>query len=133
MDDAQFSQAFEVRDYECDLQGIVNNANYQHYLEHARHKFLLARGIDFAAITAQGIFLIVIRIELDYKAPLKSGDRFRVDLKLERLTRIRFLFTQEIRRLDDEKLVVQAKVFTAAMNKEGRPVFPRELESVLTG
>ena len=23
----------KVRDYECDLQGIVNNANYQHYLE----------------------------------------------------------------------------------------------------
>ena len=26
----------KVRDYECDLQGIVNNANYQHYLEHCR-------------------------------------------------------------------------------------------------
>ena len=34
----------KVRDYECDLQGIVNNANYQHYLEHTRHEFLTSVG-----------------------------------------------------------------------------------------
>ena len=36
----------KVRDYECDLQGIVNNANYQHYTEHTRHEFLLQSGIS---------------------------------------------------------------------------------------
>ena len=40
----------KVRDYECDLQGIVNNANYQHYLEHTRHEFLTSVGISFAAL-----------------------------------------------------------------------------------
>ncbi len=37
MIDYQFKLNFEVRDYECDLGGIVNNAVYQHYLEHTRH------------------------------------------------------------------------------------------------
>ena len=36
----------KVRDYECDLQGIVNNANYQHYLEHTRHEFLTSVGVS---------------------------------------------------------------------------------------
>lgn len=131
MENADFSLEFEVRDYECDLQGIVNNANYQHYLEHARHQYLKAQGLDFAEVTARGIFLIVVRIELDYKSPLKSGDRFRVSLRLERVSRIRFAFIQEIRRTDDDKLVLQARVITAAMNEKGRPMFPRELEGLL--
>ena len=41
------SVEFTVRDYECDIQGVVNNTNYLHYLEHARHEFLISRGIDF--------------------------------------------------------------------------------------
>ena len=49
----------KVRDYECDLQGIVNNANYQHYLEHARHEFLLERGISFADMHARVIDAVV--------------------------------------------------------------------------
>jgi acyl-CoA thioester hydrolase len=131
MEDAQYSCELEVRDYECDLQGIVNNAHYQHYLEHARHKFLKEHGVDFAEVTARGILLIVTRIEIDYKFPLRSGDRFRVSLRLERISRIRFAFIQEIVRLGEEKLVVQAKVFTAAMNEKGRPMLPHELEHLL--
>lgn len=44
----------KVRDYECDLQGIVNNANYQHYLEHTRHEFLLSAGVSFAGLHGAG-------------------------------------------------------------------------------
>lgn len=124
-----------VRDYECDLQGIVNNANYQHYLEHARHLFLRERGLDFAEVTARGIFLIVTRIEIDYKFPLRSGNRFRVSLRLERVSQIRFAFLQEIALIEPSgemgKLCIRAKVLTAAMNEAGRPIYPKELEAVL--
>ena len=52
-----FSLEFTVRDYECDLQGVVNNANYQHYLEHARHEFLISKGISFVKLHEEGIDL----------------------------------------------------------------------------
>ncbi len=40
MKDYKFCLDFKVRDYECDMEGIVNNATYMNYLEHARHEFL---------------------------------------------------------------------------------------------
>ena len=45
----------KVRDYECDAQGIVNNANYQHYMEHTRHEFILSRGVRFSELHEQSI------------------------------------------------------------------------------
>ena len=39
-----FETRMEVRDYECDIEGIVNNANYLHYIEHTRHLFLRSLG-----------------------------------------------------------------------------------------
>ena len=50
-----FELEMKVRDYECDMQGIVNNANYQHYLEHARHEFLQSTGTAFVDMREQGI------------------------------------------------------------------------------
>ena len=45
MKDFNFELELQVRDYECDIQGIVNNAVYQNYLEHCRHKFLNFAGL----------------------------------------------------------------------------------------
>ena len=72
--DYQHSIEFNVRDYECDMQGVVNNGVYQNYLEHARHEFLQARGINFAETARAGINLVVVRAELDYRNSLVSGD-----------------------------------------------------------
>jgi len=131
MENSMFSWESEVRDYECDMQGIVNNSVYQNYLEHARHVFLRSKGIDFAEVTELGIYFILTRIEIDYKYPLRGDNRFRVDLNMERVTRVRFAFNQEITCLENDKLSIKARVMAAAMNPEGRPIYPRVLESLL--
>ena len=123
---------FEVRDYECDLSGIVNNANYQHYLEHARHKYLNSQGIDFSAWASQGVHLVVIRIEMDFLSPLRSGDLFMVGSTMERISRLRFGILQDIYRLPEQQPVLSARVIATAMNEKGRPYLPRELEALLS-
>jgi acyl-CoA thioester hydrolase len=131
MEKDPFKLDFEVRDYECDLSGIVNNAVYQNYLEHARHSFLKAHGVDFAALEDQGITLVVIRIEMDFLFPLKSGDKFYVQVRSERVSRLRFGFQQDIFRLPDEKPILSARVIGTALNEKGRPMMVAELEHML--
>jgi acyl-CoA thioester hydrolase len=128
----QYSLEFAVRDYECDLQGIVNNANYQHYLEHTRHEFLVSKGVSFADLHEQGLDLIVTRVVIDYKFPLRSRDRFVVKLNVRREGNVRLIFEQEIFRLPDEKLIVKA-VVTGISSKNGRPVSPESVIRMLEG
>ena len=94
-----FELPMKVRDYECDLQGIVNNANYQHYLEHARHEFLLSTGVSFAGLHSQGVDPVVARISLSFKTPLRSGDCFVCKLRLKK-EGIKYVFYQDIYRTD---------------------------------
>ena len=122
----QYSLEFVVRDYECDLQGVVNNANYQHYLEHARHEFLVSRGISFVQLHEEGIDLIVTKVEINYKFPLRSRDKFIVTVAIQREGNARLVFNQDIYRIPDEKHVVHAKV-TGVATKKGRPVPPGKL------
>jgi acyl-CoA thioester hydrolase len=117
---------FTVRDYECDLQGVVNNAIYQHYLEHARHEFLVTRGISFSNLHDEGLDLIVTRVEIDYKYPLRSHDKFVVKTSLRREGNVRLVFIQDIFMLPDEKLVIRARV-TGAATRNGKPVPPGDL------
>lgn len=131
LNDLLFRLEFDVRDYECDIEGIVNNAVYQNYLEHARHVFLKERGIDFAKLTASGVHLVVIRAEIDYRWPLRSGDRFVVTVATEQITPLRFCFHQEIFRLPDEKPIVRAKVIGTALNERGRPEMPEAVTKLL--
>jgi len=118
-----YSVEFTVRDYECDIQGVVNNANYQHYLEHARHEFLVSKGISFAKLHKEGTDLTVTRVEIDYKYPLRSRNKFVVRLYLRREGNVRLVFVQDIFRQPDEKLIVHAEV-TGVATKNGRPVSP---------
>ena len=111
MDKYIYELKMKVRDYECDLQGIVNNANYQHYLEHTRHEFLCANGVSFAQLHAEGTDPVVARLTMSFKTPLRSGDEFISKLYLKK-EGIKYVFYQDIFRKSDGKVALKAVVET---------------------
>lgn len=120
----------KVRDYECDLQGIVNNANYQHYTEHTRHEFLRSEGVSFAELHDRGIDAVVARLQMSFKTPLRSGDEFVSRLAV-RKEGIKIVFVQDIFRLPDEKVVLRSTVETVCL-VNGRLQDSEELNNIFS-
>jgi acyl-CoA thioester hydrolase len=120
---------FKVRDYECDLQGVVNNSVYQNYLEHTRHEFMKTIGLDFADLYSRGILAVVARVELAYKASLRSGDKFVSRLHVEH-EGVKYIFHQDIYRIPDEKLCLKGVITTTSI-VNGRLAISLEIKEAL--
>jgi acyl-CoA thioester hydrolase len=104
-----FEVKMKVRDYECDSQGVVNNANYQHYFEHARHEFMEHCGLKLKHLTEQNILPVVRNITISYKNSLRGSDEFVCRIYTER-EGLRYIFRQEIYILPEQKLCTKAVV-----------------------
>lgn len=117
-------ERFTVRDYECDIQGIVNNAVYLNYLEHARHRFLKSYGIDFTEMSRQGLDLVVSEMHLKYLKSLKHDDEFCVETSFAKASKIRFVFRQSIYLSDTSKTpILEAEVIGCCVDrKRARPI-----------
>ncbi len=109
-----FEIEMKVRDYECDTQGIVNNANYLHYMENTRHEFLESLGVSFIELQKQHVDPVVSRIDIKYLASLTGGELFISKLNWAR-EGVKIVFFQEIYRKRDNKLCCKAKVEVAVM------------------
>lgn len=104
-----YQLTIKVRDYECDLQGVVNNANYQHYMEHTRHEFLESLGENFGAMHDNGIDAFVSRVDIRYKTSLRSGDTCISCLNVAKEGPA-LVFYQDIYRASDGALAAKGKV-----------------------
>ncbi|MDR1780311.1 MAG: acyl-CoA thioesterase [Tannerella sp.] len=104
-----FELEMKVRDYECDLQGVVNNSNYQRYMEHTRHEYLESLGENFGAMHDRGLDAFVARVDIRFKTSLHSGDRFLSCLNLWK-EGPRIVFEQDIYRLPQRTLAASGRI-----------------------
>ena len=105
-----FAVELKVRDYECDVQGHVNNANYQHYFEVTRHEFLEKVGLNFHKLHLEGIDAVVSSVHIRYKIPLVGMDKFKCVISKIDKVRVKYIFHQEIIRIEDNALCAKAKI-----------------------
>jgi YbgC/YbaW family acyl-CoA thioester hydrolase len=116
-----FSLDLEVRDYELDQYGVVNNAVYLRYLEHTRHEFLITLGIDPAAVARSGRSLALSEIHVAYRSSLRSRDAFQVRLRVKAITGARVSFEQIIDTHPGARRVVEAEAVAVFLDERGRP------------
>jgi len=126
-----FSWVSKVRDYECDIGFFVHNANYLKYMEQARHDYLRALKFDFAKYAKKKVGFVLVNMTVDFRRSLTIDDEFIVETILERPSKRRVLFTQNIYRLPDRTLMVTAKNTVVPINAEGQAEMPDEIEKLL--
>lgn len=121
-----------VRDYELDIQGIVNNATYVNYFEQCRNDYARANDIDFIAYHKAGYNLVIAEIDVKYRFPLMAQDQFYVTCELSHFDERRIYFEQTIHLQKDDKLIAKATVTAACVDiKTGRACMPDMLKNTL--
>ncbi|MYW66695.1 thioesterase [Streptomyces sp. SID8379] len=96
----RFSVRVEVRGYETDSQGHLNQAVYLQYAEHARWSLLRHGGIEQRDLLARGVGPVVLETTIRYLAELHAGDRVDVGCVFEWGEGKTFRVRQEITRPD---------------------------------
>ena len=118
----KYRTELQVRSYELDFYGHVNNATYLNYLEFARGKFLEQEGLSFKKLVEADIYLLVVRAELDYRAPAHLSDWLEIEGWIEKVGNTSAVFRQIIRNKNTGQEVVDARVTVVFANGARKPI-----------
>ncbi|MBB4036654.1 acyl-CoA thioester hydrolase [Dysgonomonas hofstadii] len=104
-----FENKMKVRDYECDSQGVVNNAIYLHYFEATRHELMEKCGLRLRDLTKGNIIPVVRNVNISYRNSLRGSEEFICTATAVR-DGVRYYFHQEITRISDNTLCAKAVI-----------------------
>jgi acyl-CoA thioester hydrolase len=117
-----------VRSYECDAYGHVNNAEYLHYLEYARHEYLKDIGVSIPELRGSGYALLVAKVSIEYRRPAVTDDQLVITTTALRQSIVGGVLRQVITRAEPNQngsqpvVVAEADVTWVCVDSRGRPV-----------
>ncbi|KIN60244.1 Thioesterase family domain protein [Sulfitobacter noctilucae] len=126
------SHSFPVRIFyeDTDMAGIVYYANYLKYIERARSDIAEQLGVDQRAMRDEDVVFVITRVEADYLASARFGDRLEVRTIHYAKGAVRWMFDQEV--LLEDRVIFRAKVTAVCMTTSGKPRrLPAKLRSQL--
>lgn len=118
-----------VKTYDIDFANIVHNAVYIRWLEDLRTQ-VLADYYSIEEMIADGISPILIRTEIDYRVPVRFGDKLVGQMWVSNLERTRWTILTEMH-VGDTLTTTARQVGYLANMKNGRPIrIPNRLKTI---
>ncbi|MBX3374701.1 MAG: acyl-CoA thioesterase [Phycisphaeraceae bacterium] len=108
-----------VRYCECDPMGYVHHSVYPIWFEMGRTECCRATGLSYRDMEADGIFLVVTRLEVRFHLPARYDDELLLETTLDRITRVRLEHAYRLSR--DGILLTTGTTSVACIDRSGRP------------
>ena len=122
----EHSIAIRVRYPECDPMGYLHHSIYLQYFEMGRVESLRANGFSYADLERDGVFFVVTKVEVKFKAPARYDEELTLTTTLAKRTHVRFDHTYALRR--GELLLAEAATTIACVGRDGQVrAIPEEL------
>jgi acyl-CoA thioester hydrolase len=117
MSNPQHTITIRVRYPECDPMGYLHHSRFLQYFEMGRVELLRAIGFSYADMERDGVFFVVARVEVKYRAPARYDDELTLATRVVRQTHVRIDHAYELKRGDT--LIAEATTTIACVGRDG--------------
>ena len=106
---------------DTDCGGVVYYANYLRYMERARTEYMASRGYSVKKLMDEGTIFMVLRVEIDYKAPARYGDTIEIETWVRDAGRVTMFFEHIMREKTSGRVFVECRARVVYVDSNGRP------------
>ena len=124
-----FEMENRVRYCETDAMGVLHHMNYIAFFEMARTELFRAKGGNYRLMEERGLFLVIVKVECNYKKPAKYDDLLTLRVRVSKMSGAKLEHEYEVIR--DQDLIATGRTVLACLDQDGQ--IQRMSEELLFG